>query len=145
MRKSLGNNTAVVQAWAKGSQPEGHSGSLSFIGEDLYSYQTIIGRKVNGMTVLSAVKYSTTTARHISEAYSASYNIVFVDYPGDTPYENKYYASKRIDQFLIKARKARQLKDTHIEAAHKVARDFNRYAKALGEGDRGFNLADIKL
>jgi hypothetical protein len=72
-------NTALAQAWANQSQPEGKGNSMFFVNENVYSYGyhyvagTILeakgGQKV---AIVNGTSYSVSTAKHVGEVMSAS-------------------------------------------------------------------------
>jgi len=79
MKVKFSSNTALAQAWATQSQPEGKGNSMFFVNENVYSYGyhyvagTILeakdGQKV---AIVNGTSYSVSTAKHVGEVMSAS-------------------------------------------------------------------------
>ncbi len=82
MKTRFSSNSALAQAWATQSQPEGKGNSMFFVNENVYSYGyhyvagTILeakdGQKV---AIINGTPNSITTAKHVGEVMSASIKI----------------------------------------------------------------------
>lgn len=68
--KTVFSNSMTAHVWAQQSQPHGHSGSMSFDGDTLYSYRTPIARivplTVGSVALVTSQRYSiTTSSKHM--------------------------------------------------------------------------------
>lgn len=85
-------NIDVIQAFLDNNDENAHANTehVSFRGNRLWSYNTVIAEKVKGMTdrdilMLNKTKYSVTTSKHQTylnrelEFYTSKYQIIVID------------------------------------------------------------------
>ena len=89
-RHVFSSNLQTVHAWANQETDWGRSSSVSFEGERIYSYRTLMAimHQKTGYTLLNERKYSVTTSSHQSDIINAiPYNMrsrcIYIDCVGD--------------------------------------------------------------
>ena len=146
--KTVFNNDMVCHVWAQQSQENGNSSnnSLSFFGSELKSYNTLIAKFVRSDFVLvNSYSYSVTTSNHISLAERAlSDHITVISCPniniklgtkhGYTENQNKIAHTENLSYFknetkkaILKASRARTMKDWYNNQALNFVDTYNKY------------------
>ncbi len=78
MRRTLKNNAEVCHVFVSQSQPEGKCGNIFFVNNRIYSYGShylmgmIHKRGTQSLLLVNNIKYSSSTAKHLSELRSAA-------------------------------------------------------------------------
>lgn len=151
MRQVLSNHKEVCHFWANQVQSSGKSGNVFFDGPTIYSYGSHfpMATLIDDVAVFTTERYSTTTAKHLSEARYAANHLkqIFVVHPLDKAIDQVKETESQIAALLGKASRARKNKDWYIKEAMSKAENFNTFATLKKESVRittGFNAADLK-
>lgn len=152
MRTYLSSNHEVAQAWAWQEQGFAKThGALSFMGEALRSYSTVIGWHLGHAVIVTTRRYSVTTANHISMARSAAYaaGLRVIELPigryglpnpriGDWQWNT---LREKVDEdaraILKRAVRARKNKDRLIGQAHELITGYNDVLDMVFTNDGG--------
>lgn len=139
MRNVLKSNDEVIHFWANRVQPSGRASSVSFNGDELFSYAACIAKLYdhNGRTyaVHADRTWSMTTSHHQGRARNSGRHHVYLTVPNP-----RDRASGQMDEvrdaameLMYKAKRARTMKDHHLGAAAEMISHFNLYAEIRGE------------
>lgn len=137
MRKVL-KSQELFHYFANKVQLEGRSGNISFHGDNLYSYGTVIARHMpDGSVALSTHSYSPTTRKHQSAASYAVNHRRVIRVPEIGSVNDVFSDARRqVEQLNLKALTATKLGDQYRAQARDILLNANRYAEALGDPER---------
>lgn len=145
--KALTNTSSVVDAWAHQDRAAGKSGTVSFDGPRLFSYQTpiaaIVTRTVDAHAPLRVClttyrRHSVTTSGHIAQARTAAQqaglsSIAVADISAPLDHQrNLLGIAEDAAGHLRKAAKARVHSEGHTIRAKKRMSEALLYAKFFG-------------
>lgn len=112
MKKVFGSHSEVAHVWAQQNQNEGRASRMFFEGVSIYSYgyHFEIARFVTPEIVLfNCARYSLSTGKHQSRAYSAvRYKTVFTVPTMDNHDENAVYLVKQVKDKIERLKRARK-------------------------------------
>ncbi len=148
--KNLKTTSLVFHAWANRAYPEAKSNSVSYQGENLYSYKACIAKLHGSDIVIFADRtWTVTTSSHQSDARQATSHMkrVYCHDPEASPARNKDWIENRIARLLLSIPTPVMTKKGH-EAVNSVkarertqacalslANQFNDYLKVVGGTD----------
>lgn len=147
--KTVFTNAELPHIWASGTQANGRSNSMHFEGAALFSYQTVIARRIvakgRKAYVLDWASFSNSTSKHQSLARRAipQADPVFKVRIGRRCQTLDLSPADLRDWFMAEFRR-----EETSRYAHMRARDFRRRFEALSEARRVcavFGLADSAL
>jgi hypothetical protein len=146
--KTVFTNHMVAHVFAQQQQQNGTSsnGAFSFFGSELKSYNTVIGKFVKpDLLLVNSYSYSVTTSNHISLLRNAiSGNVTVLECPniniklgtkhGYTEKQNKIAHTENLSYFknetkkaILKASRARTMKDYYNNQALNFVDTYNKY------------------
>jgi hypothetical protein len=152
--KTVFSNSQVPHVWAQQTQPNGHSQSMRFEGDTLYSHSTPIGRIVEvrppGLTdggagqetrvaLLTSNTYSvTTSSKHMPAARNAVINLR-VFYVPDVQADSEQAHAANLAYMLVcyakeinRLRRKRDLWALAYESLEPIQQDARAYAQIFG-------------
>lgn len=135
-------NQAVIEAFFNQLKPKGYNPthSLSFNGNKIYSYRSLLGIiDVSNKVLLiddNIRHYSSTTSKHhtgplIREAHFENYRILFIPLEEPTQFVLKFYLDK-ITELLGNYKRSRKHKEFYKVKIKDWIKDSEDYAKYSG-------------
>lgn len=131
MKQTFSSNQEVCHVWASQSQDCGNAGNISFSGDVIYSYSTVMGRIMGDVVLLNRSHYSVTTSTHQGLMAAAVGHLKSFNVVSCTPNHEKNvvdYAKRIKDSFGCYFR-AKSRKHLIFDENHELYRELLEYCK----------------